>query len=518
MSEIVDNSFSKIAKVTGIVFLGNIIGMGLAFLGRVLVARFFTQVDYGIFSLGYVILNVLVVISLLGLQDGVARQIGYYRGKNDMLKVRGIISSSIQMVFLGSLILLTILFFTSDSISIKVFHEPRLSTPLKVFAFAIPFFAILQLLVSIFRGFERVKERVYFQSIGYNALFPIFLIPVLFFHLPFINVIYAFTASIGATCVILIFYVIRRFYIPLNRDKRLLINDPIGKELLFFSVPLLIVYMLAQVMNWTDTLMLGYFTTSELVGLYNAAVPLATIIITFLYSSHFIVIPVAAKLYSQNLMLELKRNYQILTKWILFAVFPIFFIFVFFPEIVINSLFGVNYVKASVALQILAVCFLIQIVLGPCGATLLSMGKSKFMMSVGLIGASLNVFSNAVLIPIWGIEGAAIATALSLLTVHTLYSINLYRISKIHPFTKNYLTPLSASTLIISLVYLIVKSFISVTIWLIPLLFVTFIAICILVLLLSKGIEEEDVTLLLEIERKSGMKLTPIKEVLKRFT
>ena len=76
MSEIVNQSLQKIAKGTGMVFIGTIIGMLLAFVGRVLVARFFTQAEYGFFSLGFSLLSIFVAISLFGLQDGAARQIG----------------------------------------------------------------------------------------------------------------------------------------------------------------------------------------------------------------------------------------------------------------------------------------------------------------------------------------------------------------------------------------------------------------------------------------------------------
>ena len=95
MSEIVNQSLQKIAKGTGIVFIGTIIGLLLAFVGRVLLARFFTQAEYGIYSLALVLLSIFVAIPLFGLQDVAARQIGYYRGKNDSLKVKGIIFASI---------------------------------------------------------------------------------------------------------------------------------------------------------------------------------------------------------------------------------------------------------------------------------------------------------------------------------------------------------------------------------------------------------------------------------------
>ena len=518
MSEIANQRLQKIAKGTGIILIGTIIGMGLGLIGRVLLARFFTQAEYGIYSLALVLLSIFVAISLFGLQDGAARQIGCYRGKNDSLRVKGIIFSSIQIVLITSVILSLILFFASDVLSNKIFHDPALTAPLKVFAFAIPFLALTQLFVSIFRGFESVKENVYFQNILRNILFPAFLIPVILFALPFIDAIYAFAASIIVTFVVFAFYVLKKIPLSLRESRsNLLAANSVGKELFFFSVPLLGVFMFSQIMNWTDTLMLGYFTTSEFVGLYNAAVPLAYIIVTFLYSTHFILIPIVASLYSQNLMGELKRNYQILTKWVMFAVLPLFFIFTLFPEVILSSFFGASYVKASVALQILAICFLIHVVLGPSGATLLSVGKSRFMLNTTIIGTALNITLNAILIPIWGIEGAAVATAFSLVAVHSFYSVKLYQISKTHPFTKNYLIPLFASSLIIVLIYFVAKSFIAINIWLLLLLFVLFIATCIVVLILSKSIEEEDIMLLLAIEKRSGLNLTPIKNILKRF-
>ena len=138
-----------------------IVGMLLTLAGRDLVARNFTQAEYGIFSLGLILFAILVEISLLGFQDGAARQIGYYRGKNNSSMVRGVIVSSIQVVLITSIMLAIILFFTSDVLSIKVFHDPLLAVPLKVFAFAIPFFAMIHISVSIFRGFCLGTSSIY---------------------------------------------------------------------------------------------------------------------------------------------------------------------------------------------------------------------------------------------------------------------------------------------------------------------------------------------------------------------
>jgi len=492
--------------------------MLLGFIGRALLARFFTQAEYGIYSLAFVLLSIFVTISLFGLQDGVARQIGYYRGKNDLLRVKEIIFSSIQIAFILSVILSIILFFMSDFFSTKVFHDLTLATPLKVFAFTIPFFALTQLFVSIFRGFESVKENIYFQNILRNVLFPVFLIPVILLGLPFIDAIYAFATSIIVTFIIFAFYILKRSHLSLKDSiGNLFAVNPIGKELLLFSTPLLGAYMLSKIMNWTDTLMLGYFMTSDIVGLYNAAVPLARFIVMFVYSTHFILIPIMASLYSQNLTSEMKRTYQILTKWCTFAALPLFFIFMLFPKVILSSFFGANYVKASLALQILSASFFIHVLIGPSGAAIIAMGRTRFDLLACSIGTVSNFLLNAILIPIWGINGAAIATALSLVTVHLLYLIKLYQISRIHPFTRNYLTPLFASSLIMFLIYFIARNFITINVWLLFSLSVLFFAICVVVLIISKSIEEEDLMLLLALEKKSGLNIKTVKNILRRF-
>jgi O-antigen/teichoic acid export membrane protein len=81
MSVIVNQSLQKIAKGTDIVFTGTIIGLLLGFIGRVILIRFTTQTEYGIYSLALVLISIFVTISALGLQQGSTRYIAYHRGK-----------------------------------------------------------------------------------------------------------------------------------------------------------------------------------------------------------------------------------------------------------------------------------------------------------------------------------------------------------------------------------------------------------------------------------------------------
>ena len=100
MTEIVNQSLQRIAKATGIVFTGTMCGTLLGAIGNIILVRYVTQSEYGIYSLSLVIIGILCTISTLGLGEGSARYIAYFRAKNEENNVRGVISSSINCSYL----------------------------------------------------------------------------------------------------------------------------------------------------------------------------------------------------------------------------------------------------------------------------------------------------------------------------------------------------------------------------------------------------------------------------------
>ncbi len=245
---------------------------------------------------------------------------------------------------------------------------------LRIFAVAVPFSVAIEILAAVFRGFDRVEEKVYFRDVLMNVLKVLFIVSVIILGYSFLEMISAYTLSIVITSVAFIIYAIKK--LPIVRGAG---TDPIIKELFLFSLPLLLTNALSIIIIQIDTLMLGYFKTASIVGLYNAAHPISQLINIFLLSLVFIYVPVTSQLYSKNLMNEIRRNYKILTKWITSATFPFFLIIFLFPEAVLKVLFGSEYVQASVALalQILALGMFIHVFLGPNASTLIVIGRTK---------------------------------------------------------------------------------------------------------------------------------------------
>ena len=516
MSQVLNDSLAKITKGAGIAFVGFLATLLFAFISRVLVARISTEADYGVFSLALVILNICAVIATLGFQQGVVRSIAYARGEGDAEKVQKLIPASVRFGLIASVFLGIVVFFTSDVIAVNIFHDGALAFPLKIFALGIPFFTLIQIFVSIFRGFDDIKPTVYFRDILRNLLFLIFLLIVISLDLPFSGVFYALLASLVITCLVLIVYTVRRLPFPIGFRVKLSAN-PVAKELLFFSLPLLGIATLHLVIVWMDTLMLGGLKSSVEVGLYNAAHPLAQFISMPLMAVRLIYMPIASGLYARGSLLEIRRNFSIVTKWLCAATLPLFLILFLFPETVLSVLFGASYVSAATALRILSLGFIVNNLLGPNGVTLIAMGKVRFIMWATLATALLNIGLNVFLIPPFGIEGAAIASVAAITSVNLIRCWKLYSLSKAQPLSKNLLKPTLASLALVVPFQFIFGNIVTVDWWMLPLILILYYGIYSLAILLTRSLNREDIIMLLSIEKRTGINLNFIKRILRKF-
>ncbi len=511
-----DESLIKITRGAGIAFIGSLLALFFAFMGRVMVARIGTESEYGVFSLAFVVLNICTIVASLGLQQGTARSIAYAREKKDTESIGRLISASIQFSLLASIALCIILFFAAQFMATTIFHDTNLAFPLKIFALGIPFFALLYIFVSISRGFDDVKPKVYFQDFLRSAVFLLLLLLLILFELPFDGVFYSFLASLVISCAVLIIYLAKRLPSPVKFVFSVSI-DPATKNLLFFSLPLLGVAMLGLLITWTDTLMLGYFTSSAKVGLYNAAIPFAQFISAIMGAMLLIYMPVTTGLYARRMMPEIRRNFTVLTKWSCSITLPLFLILFLYPRSVLNLSFGADYIFADNALRILSLGFIINNFMGPNGGTLIALGRSRFLMWATLGVALLNIGLNVALIPLLGIEGAAIASAVSIITVDVIRYWKVYSLTGTLPLSKNLIKPVLASLVLALLFHFIITNFFTISLWMLPVLFILYYTIYGVTTLFTRSFDKEDIALLLAMEKKVGINLSSIKRVLQRF-
>jgi O-antigen/teichoic acid export membrane protein len=509
-----NESLRKIAKGAGIGFIGAFIGMAFGYFSRIVIARFLGPGDYGLITLGIAGMSIAATLSLLGLPSGIQRFVSFYKGKGDEGKIKGTILGALTISFPLSLFLAILIFIGADWVSIHVFHEPHLTPVLKIFALAIPFSVCAQNLVSSTIGFQDLRYKVYVNDLFQNTFKLVAIVTLFLLEFGVFGAVWGWVLAIILTPFLALYFLDKKLF-PVFKSKIKSVH--VEKELFSFSWPLIFVSAAGLIIGWTDTLMLGYFSNASDVGIYNVALPTAMLVMNVTVAFSMIFLPVASELYARNKIDDLRKAYSAVTKWVFSLTLPIFLLMALFSKSIIQIIFGSEYIFGAMALSILVAGFFIDSATGPVAHITLIYGRTKINMGCSFIGAGTNFTLNFLLIPIYGIEGAAIATASSYILMKIALMISAYRISGMQPYKLSYFKPFIASVIAVMIVYVLTKYFIGVSFLVLAVMFFVFLLLYFFLLLLFKSFEKEDLMIMRAIDERLGTKSEWAREIIKKF-
>jgi O-antigen/teichoic acid export membrane protein len=514
MSKVVDSSLRTAVKGTTLVFLGTMVSSLLWFATKVLIVREITTEELGVYSLAVAIAGIAAMLADAGLQEGSTRFISIFLGEGRKGDARAVARSSIHLGLIFGLFSSLLLYAFSEPLSFHVFYKPELTGPMKAVSLFSFFTVLAGVMVGIIRGHGEIKQKVYFIHIGQPLFFLAFLSAIFIMGLPFIGIIYAYVMAIACSCLSIAAY----GWWKVHFNPLALSGGKSKGELLRFSVPLLGVAVMGLVFTWTDTLMLGRYESAADLGIYSVSVSLARLLTFVLGAAGFVFMPIVGEMYSKRQSYEMKRSYQVLTKWVFSATLPAFFVLFFFPETTIRFLFGEGFVESSNPLRILALGYMFHVFLGTNGMLLMVLGYSKRLMQISVFGALLNIALNYVMIKRlgYGIMGAAAATSVSYIAVIVVNSVVLYWHSKVQPFTPRYLKPLAGLAVIGVVLYTCAKT-LPFYLWMLPLYLILFIGGYLFSLLVTRSLDREDIEMFEAVSKKTGIEMKLIRRVLHRF-
>jgi len=195
-------------------------------------------------------------------------------------------------------------------------------------------------------------------------------------------------------------------------------------------VPLLVSGSLFLVISWTDTLMIGYFMDSTDVGVYRIAFKIATLITFIQFAVNSIAAPAIAEFYAKDDLPSLRKYVKQIG--VINAVFsvPVALFILIFSEPLLN-LFGAEYGSGAMLLPVLAVGQLVNALAGPVMYILNMTGKEKVSQRIMLWMTGVNIVLNLVLIPQYGLLGAAVATTISMVLWNVIAAILVYKYYKV---------------------------------------------------------------------------------------
>jgi O-antigen/teichoic acid export membrane protein len=460
------------------------------------------------------VVGILSLLATAGLHEGSTRYISIFLGEGRREDAGKVARSALRLGTVLGFAVSFALYFLSEPLAQNVFFMPEVAVLFRAISFFSLFFVLSYITMGILRGHGDIKPRVYFLNLCQPFFFLILLSISLALGGSVLSIVLSFFLAMALVwgCIALYGYLkvkLLPFYLGSGGYR---------KELLKFSVPLIFVAVMGMVFTWTDTLMLGRYSSAADVGVYNVATSLVRLLTFVLGSAGFVFMPIAGELFSRRQMEELGRTYQVLTKWIFSATLPLFFVLFCFPEMTITFLFEERYVVSSGALRILSLGYMFNVFMGLNIMVMMVLGLQKELMQTSALGAILNVVLNYLLIKGMGlgIMGASLATTLSFVAISILNSLVLYWRSGIHPITARYLRPTVASGVVAISVYMIAK-ILSLHVYMLPVYFILFVIGYMFSILLTRSVEREDLELLDAVSERTGIEIEFLKNLLGRF-
>jgi O-antigen/teichoic acid export membrane protein len=509
MSEDSNSTFSHLFASGGIVFVGMVLHLGLGFLARLVIARLLGPTDYGGVTVGIALLTTASALVVVGTDTGIGRYLPRY---DDPSRRRGVLVSAYQVVVPLSVVVGAAVALLAGPIAEYVFHDPSLTQIIRIFGLTIPFGGFVRLTVGSVRGMKQALPRVYIQNITLPLVRFTLVAVVVLLGFGAVGVSWAYAAAYGTATALSVYYLVQHTSLLSETEA-----TGMHRELLTFSVPLMITATMNVLFQNIDIFVLGNSFQRETVAVYGAIFPLATLLTTLLVGFSFVFMPTISELQSNGEHKRMYRTYRVVCKWIFLMSLPIFLVFVTYPELVIKYTFGPKYAEGSLALAILAVGFFSHAVAGPSGDTLTALGHPRLVMYTNVLVTGVNLVLNLLLVPRYSLVGAAVASAIGFILMNGLYLTQLYRESGMHPFRSALFRPAIAAGAFWLVGYWLVGTLFVATLPVVIVQMVVFLPLYALCVLRFGGIEREELALLGTFEERTGLDLDALRAVARRF-
>lgn len=402
-----ENKYSYLSN-TIFLLIEKLIRIIITFILLIWIANYLGAEDFGLLNYSISFVFLFSAFVSLGLDKFIPKEL--ILREDDSKKI---IASSIILRLLGSLILIILINFFA------LFYKPNDQL-----------FQTLIFLISIgfiFKSFEIFKFWFDTKTLSIYSSFALSISFLIISSFKIYLIIYEYSIEYFALAVSLEFIFqgifLSIFFVKLN-TLSILKNFSIKevKYILIQTWPLIFASLLHDIYSKVDKIMIGDILNYEQVGIYTSATNI---------SEAWLFIPVVIATSLFPALLKLKKNeflveyYTLMNNLLVFMVVIslIVGIFVtFLSESIIDVLYKNEYKDSYLVLIIHIWGGLFISMSSITNRILIVENLQKLILFRGLVGLVINFFLNLLLIPIFGIEGAAFSTVFSLFIILFIFN------------------------------------------------------------------------------------------------
>ena len=411
-----DENLANASEVASGTFWG-LLGSGatkiIAFVYTIYIARAVAQNDVGLFYFALSILGLVGACRSLGLPASLVRYIPFYESRGENGKVKSLLKWSYAVNIISGALFTAAVWFGADMAG-AFFSNPGLPDAMRFLAAYMLLDNLLGLNTFFLQGKSDIKGMQATNTLQ-NVLK--LALTAAFFTL--------FGATLYSVCRAFVlsyaFAILYSGWLAYKHTGRLPADQPglktqeILREIMPLGIMLTIIQVIWTLVSYADRVVLGYLlpssTANDTLAVYSLAVAFALNVLVFPSTVAGIFLPTISRLVGKGDMEGVRKAMATAQRWMLFLTAPFAVVMVAFSGEMMSAFFGSAYSSGGTVMAVFSIGLVFSVFSYAIMLTLAGMRLVKVEFKVALIVMVANIALCILLIPQFGIEGAALAGA-----------------------------------------------------------------------------------------------------------
>lgn len=425
------------ARGGGVVFGGKLFAWGARFVLAVLLARLLGAIEYGLYTVALSIAAVVSALAVFGLDAAMIRYLAIFSSRGDSARMRGSLQVGFSVPIVLSVLAALVLVAMADTIANGLVGEPDLAPLLGITAMLVPAMVLNALLASMLQGLRQFGHSVLAEQFLQPTTRGVILVAFALTGMDAGLALLATLISTVAVGVVMVVYLRRA--VPAGGTAA---QRPTA-EIVRFSLPVYFSNVVHTFSGNLQTLLLGALSSVASAAVFSIANQIQLVGGLFHAAIVRATMPLFAELHDSGERTRLEGLYQTTSKWTFSLNMPFFLISIAFPD-ALMALFGPDFSDGTQALVILAWGAIVNAATGTSGAMLDMTGHTAMKLINSTVSVGLAIGLNLVLIPLYGVVGAAIGAVAAVTAVNVLRVIEVGLLESVNPYNLSYLKPIVA--------------------------------------------------------------------------
>jgi O-antigen/teichoic acid export membrane protein len=418
------------------------LGQGLIPIHRMLVSRLFGQTAYGIYRAGADLCEVAIGAGMAGADKGLLRFVAGHRASGETAEETRALGTGLRLGG-GVLLLLAIALAVAAPFFARVWGKSEFRYVLPILAPTVFAGGGVLVLMSATLAAKVTRINLLIRGVADPCLL-----------LAATLVAYLIRPTVGGVAVAHLCSYLTLFALAwvgtgvvFGRGRiREALRARTVPEFIRFALPLGASGLLNSFFQKVNIFILSGYSGAASVAVFAAAEELGRSVIGVRYAFESVVSPMMSEAFFRHDRERLRYNLALMTRWVASAAAPIAVtLFALRPRLL--PLYGAGYTGGAAAMGFLICGHLVNSVFGLTPYVIVMSGRSRLFFWDNLGAAALNLALSLLLIPRYGVTGAAVASLTSVTALQAALTMQAYLLEHVHPFEWALTKPLAAAAI-----------------------------------------------------------------------